>query len=77
VVTGVVPRELKTRGKLEINSDGNRISIPVASVVCRLHVVRILALALKQKMIRDLKLVKLMFCSLLDQINAEAYELTL
>jgi hypothetical protein len=77
VVIGLVPRELKTCGKLEINSDGNRISIPVASVVCRLHVVGILALALKQKMIRDLKLVKLMFCSLLDPINAEAYVLTL
>jgi hypothetical protein len=50
---------------------------PVASVVCRLHVVGILALALKQKTIRDLNLVKLMFCSLLDLINAEAYVLTL
>jgi hypothetical protein len=50
---------------------------PVASVVCRLHVVGILALALKQKTIRYLNLVKLMFCSLLDPINAEAYVLTL
>jgi hypothetical protein len=77
VVIGVAPRELRTCDKLEITSDGNHISIPVASVVCRLHVVGILALASKQKTIRDLNLVKLMFCSLLDPINAEAYVLTL